>query len=66
MGRVDAEVVHQAEGVVGHVAQPVGDVAAPAHDHVEHARGAGRADLGRAADVAVVKADDAEAALGQQ
>ncbi len=34
-------------------------------EQVEHARHPGGLDLGRAADVAVVEADDAEAALGQ-
>ncbi len=65
MGRVDPEVVHQAEGVSGHVAQQVRGAAAAAKDHVKFAGDAGRLDPGRATDVAVVEADDAEAALGE-
>jgi hypothetical protein len=65
VGGVDAEVVHQADRVGGHVAEQVGGAAAAAEHHVDPGRHPSRLDLGRAADVAVVEADDAEAALGQ-
>jgi len=59
---LDAELVEQAERVVGHVAEQVGRLDREAC-HRAHQVGHGRVDLGRAAGVAVVVPDDVEAAI---
>ena len=63
--RLDPEVVHQADRVGGHVGEQVGGGRAAAEEEVDAPRHARLVEHGRAADVAVVEADDAEAALGQ-
>ena len=65
VGRLDPEVVHQPDGVLRHVGEQVGGPLAPAKEEVEASRNRGAVELGRVADVAVVEADDAEAAFGQ-
>ena len=64
---LDAEVVEQPDGVVGHVAQRVGQLGLTAHEPTDDiaAMTALAAQLGRATDVAVVEADHVEAALGE-
>jgi hypothetical protein len=66
VSRLDPEMIHQADGVIGHVAEVVGRGATVADGHRQHIRHPRRLDPARAADVAVVEADDAEAALGQR
>ena len=65
VGAVEAEGVEQARGVVGHVVQGVGRAADPAAQELGGARRRHVLEVRRAPDVAVVEADDEEAATGQ-
>ena len=65
MGAVDAEVVEEADAVGGHLGQAVGRGALVAADDLAEARHRGAREDGRAPDVAVVVADDVEAAAGE-
>ena len=69
MGALDAERVHESDGVVGHVVQGVGNVGPlPGHDLRHQRASVGRRQvlkMGRLADVAVVEPDDAKPLRGQ-
>ena len=62
---VDAEVVEHADAVVGHVAEGVGRARLVAQEELLDGRRAVVLEVGRAADVAVVVADDEVAAGGE-
>ncbi len=64
VGGGDAELADQARGVLGHVGERVLLGADPAAEHLAHRRRP-EVEVGRAADVAVVEADDVEAAVGE-
>ena len=65
VGAVDAEVVEQADAVGGHLGQAVGGGALVAADDLAEGRHRGAREDRRAPDVAVVVADDVEAAAGE-
>ena len=69
MRRLDAEHVHQADGVLGHVDQLVGcghrDLQEPQLEQFERGQALAAGKVRGFADVAVVETDDAKAARGE-
>ena len=65
MGALDLEVVEQADAVGGHLGQRVGRGALVAPHYLPEGRDGGAREDRRAPDVAVVVADDVEAAAGE-